>query len=138
MGDGAGTIGADKITGRLRQRRRRRGQADALQAFLGQLREAFQADGQIGAAFVRRQRVNLIDDDPAQIGEQWLQRRLRQQDGETFRRRQQHVRRVVEQAAAFLRGGIAGADGEARHGHGLRQQRRDFVETLLQDCDIRR
>ncbi len=62
--------------------------------------EPFEAERQVGAAFVAREGVDFIDDDPAEAAEQFLGFGVGEEDGQAFRRGQQDMWRSGEVAIA--------------------------------------
>ena len=88
----------------------RSGQADALQAIAAQRGEPFQREREVRAAFVRRDRVDFVDDD-GPGGRQHCASGLRTQENvERFRGRHQDVRRTAAHPLAFGRRRVARPD----------------------------
>ena len=89
------------VSGRLRWSRRRPAQA----------LEAFQAQGEVGAALGAGDRVDLVDDHVLDALED-LARLARQQEVQALGGRDEDVRRVANEVAALVRGRVAGARGD--------------------------
>src|SRR5262249_40188578 len=125
------TIKAGEIACRFGERRRGRRQADSLH-LRRQPTQAFEAERQIGAALARSERMDLVDDDPAQAVKESLSLWFTEQDREALRSRQQHVGRIVHEQTSFLRRRIAGSDGETRTACIRREKGRDLLDVARQ------
>ncbi len=79
----------------------RGGEADALQAVATQSREPLEREREMGAALVRRDGVDLVDDHRARGLEHRAPGLRAEQDVERFRRRHQDVRRTAAHAVAL-------------------------------------
>jgi hypothetical protein len=111
---------------------------DALQVAAGLAHQAvqpFEAQGQVAATLVPRQRVHLVDDDGAYAAQHGPRRRRGQQQVERFGRRDQNVGRVLAHGGPFGGRRIAGADGDAQPGVAVTKPSRlvaDFGEGHVQ------
>ena len=86
------------------------GEADALRRGLGDLLEALQREGEVGAALGAGHGVDLVDDDPAHRGEDLPGRRGEQQV-EALRGGDQDVGGVAQHGPPLLGRRVAGAHG---------------------------
>ena len=102
--------GADEEMGDGVDRLLRRGKADALQAIAAERRQPLEREREMGAALVRRDGVDLVDDDRARGREHRAPGLGAEQNVERLRRRHQDVRRAAAHALALGRGRVAGAD----------------------------
>ena len=84
--------------------------ADPGEFAIGERREPFETHRQVRATLVRRQRVDLVDDDVLDGPELLAELRRVEQDGERLRRGVEDVRGLLEHPLAFARGGVAVAD----------------------------
>ena len=87
--------------GDCRDRILRRGQADAQQSITAKSRKPLQRKGQMRAAFVRRDRMNFIDDDRARRRQHLAAGFRAEQDIERLRRGDEDVRWTAAHALAF-------------------------------------
>ena len=87
----------------------------------GQGGEAGEAEGELVAAFGAGERVDLVDDDVLEVGEEGGG--LAEEDGEGFRGGEQNVRRGFALGAAAGGGGVAGSgvDGDGQRHFGDRR-----------------
>ncbi len=93
----------------LFERPLRRRESDALRLHLRQLAQSLEAQRQVAAALGGRDRVDLVDDKPAD-GTEDLARGARQDEKQRLRRRDQDVRRVALHRPPDLGRRVAGAD----------------------------
>src|SRR4029079_3110834 len=75
--------------------------------------EPLHADGEMRAAFVVSERMNFIDDQPAHLRKMRQPFLLAEEHTETFRRRQQNMRRLERLARPLMRARIASAQRDA-------------------------
>ena len=101
--------GADQKAGDQLDRLLRRRQADALQPPAAQRVEPLQRQREMRAALVRRDRVDLVDDDGLRGRQHAAARFGAEQDVERFRRRHEDMRRQAAHAVALGRRRVAGA-----------------------------
>ena len=109
-GRGAVRSGAGEKIGDGANRILRGGEADALQAVAAQCREPLQREREMGAALVRRDGVNLVDDHRARSLQHRAPGLRAEQDVERFRRRHQDVGRPAAHAVALGGRGVACPD----------------------------
>jgi hypothetical protein len=114
--DGHVARSAAEELGHLLERSLCCGEADSLRLDLGQCRQSLETQREVRAALGGGDGVDLIDDQPADRGQD-LARRAGEEQIERLRRRDKDVWRVAFHRAADLRRRIAGAD---------------------RDCDVRR
>jgi hypothetical protein len=123
----------------LLERALRGGEADALERLARQAREPLDREREVRAALRAGHRVHLVEDQGLDAAE-GLARRRRQHQVERLRRRDQDVRRLVDQLAALLRGRVAGADTDAelrlQAGERPAQVPLDVVVERLQRRDV--
>ena len=86
------------------------GEADALQAIAAQLRQPLERQRKVGAALVRRDGVDFVDDDRPGGREHRAAGLGAEQNVKQFRRRHQDVRRAAAHAHAFGSRSVAGSD----------------------------
>ena len=87
-----------------------RGEADALQLVAAERRQPFERQREVGAALVRRDGVNFVDDDRPGGSQHGPPRFRPQENVERLRRRHQDVRRAAAHALSFGGRGVAGPD----------------------------
>ena len=80
------------------------GKSDALRVVGGQGGETLQPQGKIRATLDRGKAVNFIDDDGFNVTKMVYPDLLAEQDGETFRRCNQYMRRALTKLLALVRG----------------------------------
>ena len=78
--------------------------------------EAFEREGEVGAALVVGDGVDLVDDDGADAAEVFAGLAGGEEDVEGFGRGDEDVRRVAEHGGALFGEGVAGADAGADFG----------------------
>ena len=88
----------------------RRREADPLQAVAAQSLEPFQRQSEMGAAFVRRDSVDFVDDHRPGVSQHRAPGLRTKQNVERFRRRHQDVRRAAAHPVALGRGRVARSD----------------------------
>ncbi len=93
-------------------------EANALDLALGQVGQAFQAEGEMNAALVAGQGMNLIHNDGMHPPEHLPRLGAGQQQVERFRGGDQNVGRLAHHSLALPRRGIAGANGDANFREG--------------------
>ena len=100
---------ADKEMSNRADRVLRRGEADAQQPVAAERAKAFERQGEVGAALVRRDRVDFVDDHRARMRQHLAPGLGAKQDVERFRRRHQDMRRTAAHPLAFGGGRVARA-----------------------------
>ncbi len=83
--------------------------------------EALQGEGQVGTPLVPGQGVDLVHDHRLHLAERRPASGRGDQEIETFRRRHQEGRRVLDHGGPGSGGGVAGADGHRDRGDGQAQ-----------------
>jgi hypothetical protein len=101
-------VRADEEARHFREGRDGGGEADALEP-RRHGRQPLHAQGEMRPAFVFRQRMDLIDDQPARVGQQWQPFDLAQQQAEAFRRSEQQMRRLGILPDALVCGSVTAA-----------------------------
>jgi hypothetical protein len=81
--------------------------------------EPFEGEHEVRAAFALGQGVDLVDDDPAGLGQVVAERRRVEQDAEALGRRDQDVRRRAGHLLPLAFGRVPGADAHADAGVGV-------------------
>ncbi len=97
--------GADRVL--------RRRESDAQQPVAAEGGEALERQGEVRAALVRREGMDLVDDDRAGRRQHLAAGLRAQEDVERFRRRHHDVRRPAMHARTLRRAGVAGSDPRA-------------------------
>ena len=105
---GADEEARDRLDGRLR-----RGQADADERPAGQGLEPLEAEREVRTALVRREGVDLVDDDGADLRERAAPPRAREQDVERLGGGHEDVRRALRHPRPFARARVSCANGDA-------------------------
>ena len=85
-------------------------EADALQAVAAQSREPLQRQGEMGAALVRRDGVDFVDDHRPGVRQHRAPGLRAEQDVKRFRRRHQDMRRAAAHPLALGGGRVPGSD----------------------------
>ena len=114
-GVGAAQEACDFFEGALSGR-----EADTLRRPLASRRQAFEGNGQVGAALGGQERVDLVDDDGVNAFKRPAAVR-REQEVERLGGRDQDVGRMAEKPGALGRRRVTGADGD--RGHDVRRAR---------------
>ena len=114
-------------------------EADAAEAG-GEGLQAGEAEHELVAALAFGQRVDLVDDDPREAGEDLRRLLVGEHEGEGLRRGEQDVRRVDALAGALRRAGVAGAvldaDAQVHLGEGRGEVAADVGGERLQRRDV--
>ena len=111
-----------------------RGEADALGLAAGEGVEPLEREGEVRAALVARDGVDLVDDDGADGAEHAAPAGAREEDVERLRGRDEDVGRRARHLGALGRGRVAGADEDAdvgEEGVGVADLREGPLEVLL-------
>ena len=93
------------------------GEADALGAAAGDVVEAFEREGQVAAAAVAGEGVDLVDDDGVDAAQGFARPLGREHQVEGLRGGDEDVGRAGDEGAAAGGLGVAGADADANFGH---------------------
>ena len=116
-----------------------RGEADPLHRLVEQRVEAFEREREVGAALRPGDGVHLVHDHGLERAQRLARLRGQHQE-ERLRRRDQDVRRLLDQLAALLLGRVAGADADAEvgleAGERAAQVPLDVVVERLQRRDV--
>ena len=127
---------AAEIAGHLLQRPLRRRQADAHKRSAALNRfEPFEQQSKKDAALVGAKRVDLIDDDVRNLPQR-IAGTGSQQQVQRFRRGDEHVRRLANEALAFRRRRVAGTDGGANLGQRLAEAAGGLGDTLERHLQV--
>ena len=125
VGDDRDGPGAAEEPGDLLARGDGRGQADALSGTLQEVVQALQGEGQVGAALLAGEGVDLIDDDGLH-GAQRLAHRTGEHEVERFGGGDEDVGRASAQATTLGGRGVARAHAHAHRGDRLLLSGRSF------------